>query len=66
VDQYLSQTGRLVLLDNVGELPRKIRLVRRDRPAGPAVTATTALKTIVAGIVAIMESRDAVPQHEMA
>jgi len=66
VDQYLSKTGRLVLLDNAGELPRKIRLVRRDRPAGLAANATTALKSIVAGIVAIMDSRCAVPQHEMA
>src|SRR5437667_7163236 len=33
VDQYLSRKGRLVLLENVGDVPTKIRLVRRTRPA---------------------------------
>jgi len=56
VDQYLSTTGRLVLLENVPDAPTKIRLVRRTRPVKPPTGDGIALSSIVEHIVAIMES----------
>src|SRR5439155_13965442 len=46
VDQYLSRKGRLVLLENVGDVPTKIRLVRRTRPAKAPNGDGTALSSI--------------------
>lgn len=56
VDQYLSARGRLVLLENVRDVPRKIRLVRRTRPVNPPDRDGSALSSIVEHIVSIMEA----------
>jgi uncharacterized protein len=57
VDQYLSATGRLVLLQSFEDLHAKILLVRRERPARPQNANAAALGFIVEQIVATAESR---------
>jgi len=56
VDEYLSMRGRLVLLENVQDVPTKIRLVRRTRPIKPPGDDGIVLDSIVRQIVSIMES----------
>jgi predicted glycosyltransferase len=55
VDQYLSRTGRLVLLQSVEDLHTKVVLVRRERPARPQNGHAAALSSIVEQTVAIMK-----------
>jgi uncharacterized protein len=57
VDQYLSRTGRLVLLRSFKDLHTKILLVRRERPARPQNAHAAALSFIVEQIVASTESQ---------
>jgi predicted glycosyltransferase len=57
VDQYLSKTGRLVLLRNIEDLQTKILPVRRERPTRPQDRHSAALSTIVEQMVASMESQ---------
>jgi len=57
VDQYLSKTGRLVLLQNVEDLQTKILPVRRERPTRPQDKHSAALSRIVEQMVACMESQ---------
>ena len=57
VDQYLSKTGRLVLLQNVDDLQTKILPVRRERPTRPRDRHSAALSRIVEQIVVSMESQ---------
>ncbi len=59
VDQYLSRTGRLVLIEHVEDIPTKIAVVRRRRPAKPASHNNAALWTIVDHIAHILESTHA-------
>jgi predicted glycosyltransferase len=54
VDQYLSKTGRLVLLQNVEDLQTKILPVRRERPTRPQDRHSAALGRIVEQIVVSM------------
>ncbi len=62
VDQYLSRTGRLVLLQSVEDLHTKIVLVRRERPARPQNGHAAALSSIVEQTVAIMKSQHPLSQ----
>jgi len=57
VDQYLSKTGRLVLLQSSEDLPTKISLVERERPASAPNRHAAALSFIVNQIVATAESQ---------
>jgi predicted glycosyltransferase len=57
VDRYLSETGRLVLIENVEDLNSKINLRRWDRPENPAKSQTNTLSTIVEHVVSILESK---------
>jgi predicted glycosyltransferase len=57
VDQYLSKTGRLVLLHNAEDLQTKILPVRRERPTRPQDGHSSALSSIVEQMVATMESQ---------
>ena len=57
VDQYLSKTGRLVLIEGSEDLRDKILLVRRERPERPQVRPTAALSFIVEQIVLAAESQ---------
>jgi hypothetical protein len=57
VDRYLSERGRLVLLENVHDVQTKIRAVRRDRPTHPQRRDGITLSSIVEQIVAIVEKK---------
>jgi predicted glycosyltransferase len=65
VDRYLADTGRLVLLESVDDVRTKIVLDRRRRPAEPESHNTKALRAIVDGVVAIMESASPAPQYSV-
>jgi len=56
VDQYLSKTGRLVLLQSFEDFHTKILLVRRERPTKTQNRHADALSSIVEQIVATAES----------
>jgi uncharacterized protein len=57
VDQYLSKTRRLVLLQSPEDLHTKILPVRRERPARPQNGQSAALSRIVEQIVATTKSQ---------
>lgn len=57
VDRYLANTGRLVLLENVQDVPTKINLQRRLRPDYPHKGNVAPLTAIVDHIVEIMDSK---------
>jgi uncharacterized protein len=57
VDRFLSQAGRLVLVEGVQDVLTKIQVVRRNRPAKPTSVDGITLKSIVEQIVVIMESQ---------
>jgi uncharacterized protein len=57
VDQYLADSGRLTLLENVNDVRTKIKLVRWNRPAQPENTSRPALMSIVDNIAAILEGK---------
>jgi hypothetical protein len=61
VDRYLTDQGRLVLLESVEDVRTKIKVVRRERLKQRVGEANSeALGTIVRNIVAILESKSAV------
>jgi predicted glycosyltransferase len=57
VDQYLSKTRRLVLLQSIEDLHTKILPVRRERPARPLNRQSAALSRIVDQIAATTKSQ---------
>jgi uncharacterized protein len=64
VDQYLSKTGRLVLLESFEDLRTKILIARRERPAKPQNTHAAALNFIVEQIITNTRSRQ-LSSHRM-
>jgi predicted glycosyltransferase len=58
VDRYLSQTGRLTLIESPAEIPAKIKLVRRTGIGAFQSSNRPALQNIVEFIVSIVESED--------
>ena len=67
VDAYLADQGRLVLLETVEDVRTKIKTVRRD-PHKQRLNGenSPALDTIVQNIISIVESKTAVPVHQLA
>lgn len=59
VDRYLSQNGRLVLIDAIEDVQRKIFLTKRKRSNDPGFADRSALQAIVNGIVTALDSHDA-------
>jgi len=57
VDRYLSEKGRLVLIENKDQLYSKIVLAHRDKSFKPARSDNLALEQIVSHIVNIIEGR---------
>lgn len=57
VDRYLSEAGRLVLLERAEDFNSKLRLCRWERPETPGNCQTSTLSAIVGNIVSILESR---------
>ena len=66
VDQYLSKTGRLVLLESLEDLHTKILPVRRERPARPKNRQSAALSKIVEQIVATTKAQRPFSNHAEA
>jgi uncharacterized protein len=59
VDHYLAEQGRLTLIDNVGDIQKKIALERWNRPSKPNRKSRPALQTIVRNITMILNSTGA-------
>lgn len=57
VDRYLSEAGRLVLLEKAEDFPEKINLCRWERPETPRKGQSSTLTTIVENIVSTVESK---------
>jgi len=57
VDRYLAVAGRLVLLESIEDIRRKIQIRRRERGRIPDTDARSALLTIVDNIEKIMDAR---------
>ncbi|MHB8413558.1 MAG: DUF354 domain-containing protein [Candidatus Acidiferrales bacterium] len=55
VDQYLADTGRLVLVESENDVREQIRLVPRNRPASPALSGTTVLEHVVNQIEGVLK-----------
>ncbi|MBW2742662.1 MAG: DUF354 domain-containing protein [Deltaproteobacteria bacterium] len=56
VDRYLSNTGRLTLIESAEDIPKKIVLARRNRPPKPNHGKPVALHQIVDHIEAILKN----------
>ena len=56
VDHYLAEQGRLILIENVGDIQKKIALERWNRPSRPNRRSRPALKTIVHNLAMILNS----------
>ena len=56
VDRYLSNTGRLTLIESAEDIPKKIVLARRNRPPKPNHGNPVALHQIVDHIEAILKN----------
>jgi len=61
VDRYLSEAGRLTLIESVSEVSSTIKLVRRNRAQTFRSNDRPALNDIVEFVVAVAESRDPKP-----
>jgi len=57
VDHYLSQNGRLILLEKPSDLPRKIKLIKRDKNRSLEHGDKAALNTIMNKIERILAQR---------
>jgi predicted glycosyltransferase len=55
VDRYLTEQGRLVMIENIEQIRTKIKLVRRSRASGTGIEQHAALQTIVNFIVGVVE-----------
>lgn len=64
VDRYLSDTGRLTLIESVGDVHNKIMLERRPPAMQVSSTENDALRCIVNGIVSIAEGQS-LPQASL-
>lgn len=59
VDQYLSEQGRLVLLDDVADAKRKLRLAHRSRTGEPEDQHRSAMSDIVDEVSLVLKSEAA-------
>ena len=57
VDRYLSESGRLVLIEKVEDLSSKINLRRWQRPRVPAKNQADTLNAIVGNLVSVLQHR---------
>ncbi len=64
VDRYLSETGRLTLIENIADVHNKITLERRPPALQVSSRESDALKCIVDGIVSIAEAHG-LPQQSL-
>jgi uncharacterized protein len=64
VDRYLSERGRLTLLESIQDVQTKIRITRRDRPPSTQKGNDVTLRSIVDQIVAIAHGDHLLPGKE--
>ena len=55
VDRYLSGCGRLVLLENTEDVPKRVMITRRTRPANPNSGTTVTLQAIISHVLKVLE-----------
>ncbi len=55
VDRYLAAQGRLTLIESPDQVPKKLQLVRRERPRTASLRGPGALEAIVAHIIKAAE-----------
>lgn len=60
VDRYLAHNGRLVMLETIDDVKRKIRVAKRTSSNEPGSTDRSALQAIVKGIIAALEAESGV------
>ncbi len=60
VDRYLSERGRLVLLQGIEDIEREIQLVRRNIPIKPGIGNHAVLTSIVTQVISIVRSKSPV------
>ncbi|HTQ95866.1 MAG TPA: DUF354 domain-containing protein [Candidatus Acidoferrum sp.] len=56
VDRYLSETGRLIMLESVEDVDTKIQMTRRDKSSQVAGSRPETLKSIIQSIISIGEA----------
>jgi predicted glycosyltransferase len=56
IDRYLTDQGRMTLIENAEDVRKKIALVRRNRPSTPESGNQITLQSIVGSIFSILES----------
>ena len=64
VDRYLASRGRLVLLESVEDVQRKIVVARHQRPEKPGQVAHTILNRVVDEITALLERKQRSSRYE--
>jgi predicted glycosyltransferase len=60
VDRYLSEVGRLVLLEHAEDFNTKIRLCRWERPEAPGNHQTSTLSAVVDNIVSALNTKNSI------
>jgi predicted glycosyltransferase len=64
VDQYLTDTGRLILLEDVADARKKLKLQRRSRPAEPEDKERQAMTDIVDEIASVLKTQPATRRRD--
>lgn len=54
VDQYLSNCKRLVLLESVEQIPKRVVIARHPRPANPEHTTSATLEVVIGHILKVL------------
>jgi len=65
VDRYLTECGRMTLIESVQDVRTKIVLNRRNRPTKPESTVRPALQNIVDSLVGILEGECRAARHRV-
>jgi len=55
VDHYLSDCGRLVLLESADDVPKRVVIARRNRPANPQSGTAATLQAIIRHVLKVLE-----------
>jgi predicted glycosyltransferase len=63
VDRYLSETGRLTLLEEPGDLATKLRIQKRNTESGTRTASKVTLQQVVSHIIDLAERRKPVLSH---
>ena len=63
VDRYLSETGRLTLLEEPGDLAKKLRIQKRNIESGAHTASKETLQQVVSHIIDLAERRKPVLSH---